>query len=255
MDKPELKKHATRQDLEEAKGMYLHHFYCHPMLTMDPPADLEQQCKVCGWKLLDYSDDLIAIAFTKDISMRLKRKELKLQGQDAVDISIDSDGQKKFGVFSSLILFGLDEIVKEHRWNVKRVSIVMSCQYAYTMLIFVYAQMMDKIGLYTKWATLMHKHIDNVGRRYWFKLEKIGDGSIKGSFEPVSMSAQAKFSVTIWIQPSDVMSFPAINLDNVHIHKNYGSARYGKYPLLDICFQLTFIFLVKKNWNKKDVNY
>lgn len=130
MDKPELKKHATRQDLEEAKGMYLHHLYCHPMLTMDPPADLEQQCKVCGWKLLDYSDDLIAIAFTKDISMRLKRQELKLQGQDAVDISIDSDGQKKFGVFSSLILFGLDEIVKEHRWNVKRVSIVMSCQYA-----------------------------------------------------------------------------------------------------------------------------
>lgn len=85
--------------------------------------------------------------------------------------------------------------------------------------------MMDKIGLFTKWAALMHQQIDNVGRRFWFKLEKIGDGSIKGSFEPVSMNARAKFSVTLWIQPSDVMNFPAINLDNVNIQRSYGSAR------------------------------
>ena len=99
--------------------------------------DLEQHCRVCGWQLLDYSDEVIVVAFTKDISMKMKRHELKQQGQNAIEFSIGNHGQKKFGVFSSLILYGLDEIVKSDRWNMKRASVDVSITYVYTMLILV----------------------------------------------------------------------------------------------------------------------
>lgn len=35
MDKPELKKHATRHDLEEAKSTYLHPLHYERMLIVD----------------------------------------------------------------------------------------------------------------------------------------------------------------------------------------------------------------------------
>ncbi|KAI9315684.1 Spc7 kinetochore protein-domain-containing protein [Dichotomocladium elegans] len=176
--------HATEKDLEEAKDR----FYADQ--------------RIAGWRLEHLNDSIIKVILNNDIHVAIDKQKLVSKEPNAIEFSFGSRRPRFYEEFHDFILHGLRE---------------------YTADVWVLSEVMTRAAVYVGSAVIFVYQIRKVGRLYFTEICKEGNDKIKCTFVATNLAPKAKVTISIEVTAGDIRFFPAINMENVTIHCDYGA--------------------------------